>query len=303
MLKNSNKIKYKILICDDNTHYVDRLYPEISKLNYHNIDYCVDIDVGITPETCMEKLRCNTYDIIILDVCIRDGATTKTNYDVLWSLAQSEYYGPDMYKEAIKHNPEAKVFVLSNLKIFNLRTIFNNADVEYFCKKQTTEIDIARHIKNYFDTGKKRIYNNVFIVYGHNEHMRTSVEKYVNKLGLKSIDLLENSSGGLQTIFDALVDCANAVECAIILLSADDVVLSNNSKKKQYRARQNVIFEMGFFAGFLGENKVIVLYEEHEDFEFPSDVGGIFYIKYDNHKKWNEDLFVCLKKIGFEFNV
>ncbi len=300
---NTNKIKYKILISDDNTHFVDRLYPEISKINYRNIDYFIDIDVCFTPETCIEKLNNNTYDIILLDVC-RNGNSnyTQTNYDIMRTSVQPDYCGIDLYNVAKHNNPNAKIFILSNLKVYDLRTIFNNVDAEYFCKKQTNEIDIARHVKNYFDTGKKRIFNNIFVVYGHNEYMKSSVIDYIHYTGLRSVDLFEDSSGGLQTIFNALIDCANAVECAIILLSADDIVNDETKNKTFYRARQNVIFEMGFFSGFLGENRVIVLYEEHENFEFPSDISGIFYIKFDANGKWKKDLISKLKRIGFELN-
>lgn len=239
------------------------------------------------------------YDIIILDVCIRNEfQSKKSNSDMIYSNLGVDYYGPELYKQILKENSIAKVFVLSNLPIMELRRIFNDADVEYFTKSSRIT-EVVQCIKNYFDTGKEKIYNNAFIVYGHNHSMRISVENFIKSIGINSIDLFKESSGGIQSVFDALNDCTNSAECAIILLSADDITLDKKDLQMYYRARQNVIFEMGLFAGHLGKDKVIVLYEKNDKFEFPSDINGIFYIEYSNNEKWKEMLKINLKKIGF----
>lgn len=77
------------------------------------------------------------------------------------------------------------------------------------------------------------------------------------------------------------------------------IVIDKQHLKMHYRSRQNVILEMGLFAGFLGKDKVIVLYEKHDEFEFPSDINGIAYIEYDSVGKWKVNLKGELKKIGF----
>ncbi len=297
-----NKIKYNVLICDDNVHYIRRLQDEICAINSNNIDYQLQVDACTTSEICNKHLQQKVYDIVILDICKNNSQNIQTNADLIRNSLNAEYYGSELYPEVRKYCPEAKIFVVSNLDIKTSKSIFNGADVEYFCKKHTTEIDIARHIKNFFDTDKSRIFNNVFVVYGHNVQMKNSVNNYILKLGLRSVDLFENSSGGIQSIFDALIDCANAIECAIVLLSADDVAIDEENNQRYYRARQNVIFEMGFFAGVLGKNKVIVLYEKHEHFEFPSDINGVYYIEYNKGSKWKRELYENLQKIGFDIS-
>ena len=110
------------------------------------------------------------------------------------------------------------------------------------------------------------------------------------------------SPAGLRTIFDALDSCARSIECAIVLLSGDDIVFNDRHEFQSYRARQNVIFEMGFFAGVLGRDKVIVIYEPNDKFEFPSDILGIYYTAYCDDSKWKTELRSHLKKIGFELD-
>jgi predicted nucleotide-binding protein len=68
-----------------------------------------------------------------------------------------------------------------------------------------------------------------------------------------------------------------------VLLTGDDVGgLSPDTLEP--RARQNVVFEFGFFFGALGRNRVAVLHEE--GVELPSDVHGIVYIPLDEAGAW-----------------
>lgn len=301
-MSNDSLLIYKILICDDNKHYINRLREEISAINYKNKDYQLSITAAPSPQMFIDNVKTEGFDVIILDTCIRDVIDEQVVFDYLRNRMQQDYYGPDLYVHAKKNCPDALIFVLSNLPVNVSRTEFNNTDAEYFCKSHTTPAEIANYIKNYFDTKKKRLLNNVFVVYGHNEGMRTDVTKYIKRLGIKSLDLMEYSPGGIRTIFDALNLCANQIECAIILLSADDIVVNDRHEFQSYRARQNVIFEMGFFSGVLGRDRIIVLYEPNDKFEFPSDIIGIYYTAYSDNNKWKQELRSHLRKIGFEFD-
>lgn len=299
---NDNSLVYKVLICDDNKHYIKRLREEISAINYKNKEYQLSITSAPSPQLFIDNVKTEGFDVIILDTCIRDVIEDQVVFDYLRNRMHQDYYGPDLYIHAKKNCPDALIFVLSNLPVNVSRTEFNNTAAEYFCKTHTTPAEIANYIKNYFDTKKKRLLNNAFVVYGHNENMRVAVTKYIKRLGIKTLDLMEYSPGGIRTIFDALNSCASTVECAIILLSADDIVVNDKHEFQSYRARQNVIFEMGLFSGVLGRDKVIVLYEPNADFEFPSDIIGIYYTAYSDNNKWKQELKVNLEKIGFEFN-
>lgn len=301
-LIHNNKFEYKVLICDDNEYYIQRLSNAISRINYKNKSYSLSITLSVSPEDFIKNIQNYTFDIIILDVCLRDTVDQATYSDYLRSHLITHYYGNDLYHYVQKHCPEAFVFALSNLPINVIRAEFNNSDLQYFCKTDTSPEKISSYIKNYFDTKRKSILNNIFVVYVHNKNMLDNVNKFIKQLGLNSVDLMEYSPGGIRTIFDALNTCANSIECAIVLLSGDDIVCNTHTMTMTYRARQNVIFEMGLFSGFLGRDKVIVLYEPHEKFEFPSDIVGIFYHKYDNNNEWKKSVKSDLKKVGFNIN-
>jgi predicted nucleotide-binding protein len=54
------------------------------------------------------------------------------------------------------------------------------------------------------------------------------------------------------------------------------------------RARQNVIFELGYFVGKLGRKKVCALY--HQAVEIPSDYHGVVYTPLDSTGAWRTEL-------------
>lgn len=56
------------------------------------------------------------------------------------------------------------------------------------------------------------------------------------------------------------------------------------TEEQRPRARQNVVFELGYFIGRLGRNRVCALYRE--GVEIPSDYSGVLYIKLDEAGGW-----------------
>lgn len=149
----------------------------------------------------------------------------------------------------------------------------------------------------------KILNNNIFIVHGHNETMKLSVARMIEKLGLSPVILHEKANQG-QTVIEKFLTNSN-VGFAIVILSADDIGYSKkqgeSSAKK--RARQNVIFELGYFTAKLGRKKVIALIEGSNDFELPSDIHGVIYIPYDGESgKWKFDIAKELIDSGYSIN-
>lgn len=61
----------------------------------------------------------------------------------------------------------------------------------------------------------------------------------------------------------------------------DDESKEDSKRKKESRARPNVIFEFGYFVGKLGRSRVCCLYKG--DVSLPSDVSGMIYKKFANN--------------------
>lgn len=141
--------------------------------------------------------------------------------------------------------------------------------------------------------------NRVFIVHGHDNEMKQAVARTVERLGLKVVILHEQTRRG-RTIIEQ-IERHSDVGFAVVLLSPDDTGYSNaaGSDAAKPRARQNVILELGYFAGKLGRESVVALHRG--DIELPSDYDGVLYTPYDNDSgAWRGELVAELKESGYE---
>lgn len=136
----------------------------------------------------------------------------------------------------------------------------------------------------------------VFLVHGHDSETKDEVAEFVTELGLNPIILHEEPTLG-QTIIEKFERHAQ-VRYAIIILTADDVCAEKGSPDKlRPRARQNVLFEFGYFIGALGRDRVCALVKE--GVEVPSDYSGVLYIPFGRHEKWKPSLKNELMSSGF----
>lgn len=138
--------------------------------------------------------------------------------------------------------------------------------------------------------------NDVFIVHGRNHGIKETVARTISKLGINPIILHEQPNIG-RTLIEKFTDYSN-VGFAIVLLTADDLGKAKKDTDLSPRARQNVIFELGYFLGKLGRTRVCALYEN--GVEIPSDYSGVIYIELDSVGKWRFDLVKELKAVGFD---
>jgi predicted nucleotide-binding protein len=131
----------------------------------------------------------------------------------------------------------------------------------------------------------------VFIVHGHDESLRESVARFLEKLGLKAIILHEQPNRG-RTIIEKFEEHA-LTAFAVVLLTPDDVGGKDKDTLRP-RARQNVILELGFFCGAITRGRICAIHKG--DVELPSDFSGIVYVPYD--EAWSVSLARELKAAG-----
>lgn len=134
----------------------------------------------------------------------------------------------------------------------------------------------------------------VFIVHGRDEGARDKLVAFLRKVGLDPIVLDEIPSAG-RTIIEKFEQTASTVGYAVVLLTPDDAGALKDAGDQQDRARQNVIYELGYFAGKLGRGKVCLL--QKGTIEIPSDLSGIVYVSLDKGD-WQQRLASELKVAG-----
>ncbi len=147
-------------------------------------------------------------------------------------------------------------------------------------------------------TGKQRNLSGVFIVHGHDGEVREAVARFIERLGFEAVILHEQPNKG-RTIITKFSEEAQNVGFAVILLTADDIGKANNAPDLRHRARQNVIFELGFFIGKLGPACVAPIVKG--EIELPSDFDGVVYISFDG-EDWRTKLGRELQAAGYKID-
>lgn len=135
---------------------------------------------------------------------------------------------------------------------------------------------------------KRPIGHRIFLVHGHDERVLHEVARFLERLKQEVIVLREQPSAG-RTIIEKFVDYSD-VGYAVVLLTPDDRGATANTPFEQQhgRARQNVIFELGYFIGKLGRNRVTALYVP--GVEVPSDYSGVAFVAFDDRGAWRLEL-------------
>lgn len=144
-----------------------------------------------------------------------------------------------------------------------------------------------------FELNSKKI----FIIHGHDGGTKETVARFISRLGLEPVILHEQANHG-RTVIEKFEDHSD-VGYAIALITPDDTGSAiNDPNNVKYRARQNVIFEFGYFIGKLGRHKVAGLIKNN--IEVPSDYSGVLYIPLDESGAWKFLLIKELKTAGYD---
>jgi predicted nucleotide-binding protein len=123
----------------------------------------------------------------------------------------------------------------------------------------------------------------VFVVYGHDQAARTELEAMLRRWGLEPLIFDQIKSGG-QTIIEKLETVRAEADFAVVLATPDDEGhRKDHPEEKGYRARQNVVLELGMMLAILGRPKVAVLLKSDVHMERPSDIQGLIYISYKDN--------------------
>lgn len=126
----------------------------------------------------------------------------------------------------------------------------------------------------------------VFIVHGQDDGKKNELAIFLRDLLDSEPIVLHQQANHGRTLIEKFEQHAARASFAVVILSADDEGRSvrDVGASTTSRARQNVVFEMGFFFGALGRSRVVALYEQ--GVELPSDLNGLVYVPMDRAGAW-----------------
>ncbi len=161
------------------------------------------------------------------------------------------------------------------------------------------EIELAEpvHGSSLSEVASPKPSQKIFVVHGHDEAALQAVARFLEQLELEAIVLSEQPDQG-RTIIEKFEDYAGEVGFAVVILTPDDLVGTESSQAS--RARQNVIFELGYLVGKLGRGRACLL--RKGEVEIPSDLYGVIYTDMDEGEGWKLKLVKELKAAKLEFD-
>ena len=187
-----------------------------------------------------------------------------------------------------------------------------------FQRKQDTQL--ARDVKALYESGQPvparpakapllaepavaaRATRPIFIVYGHDLAARDQLELIIHRMGLEPI-VLGNLAAAGDTIIEKLEkylgEHGNVGFGCVLLTPDDEGYKAGKPEEKRYRARQNVVLELGMVLARLGRRRVAILHKH--SIELPSDISGLLYIPFTERvEEVKNRLFTELREAGYD---
>lgn len=149
--------------------------------------------------------------------------------------------------------------------------------------KQALGIELPESTPSDIKHQKKETNREVFVVYGHDQVARNQLEVMLRRWGLEPLILDQLPSEG-QTVIEKLEKYTKTVKFAVVLATPDDEGnRANHPDEMAFRARQNVVLELGMMLSLLGRKNVAILLKQQENMERPSDIQGLIYIPFKDN--------------------
>ncbi|MEK6374540.1 MAG: TIR domain-containing protein [Acidobacteriota bacterium] len=130
--------------------------------------------------------------------------------------------------------------------------------------------------------GNKR---SVFVVYGHDQNSRDQLEAMLRRWRVEPLILDQLPTEG-QTLIEKLEAAIDECDFGVVLATPDDEGhRAGRNDERAFRARQNVVLELGMLLARLGRKHVAILLKDQTNMERPSDIQGLIYIPYKDEVK------------------
>lgn len=259
------------------TRGIERLEQRIASLDAFDLH---TIQSGTSPE--LKALERSIEDT--LERCFGADTTAEKRYSEAYSL----HYHPMVW---ISGMPDPDYKRITGEKISNAKALLRQAINALNTDLEDLETDVPliapSHPSSVINSHR------VFLVHGHDEAVRETVARFIEKLGIEVIILHEQANSG-RTIIEKIEQHSD-VGMAVVLLTPDDVGSKAGGDLKP-RVRQNVLLELGYFIGVLGRGKVCALKSGNVD--IPTDFAGVVWTEMSG--EWKAALARELKVAGYE---
>jgi CheY-like chemotaxis protein len=255
-----------VLLADDDQFHVAYLVDRLEHEGY-------DVLTARTGDEAIKKIRERQGDV---DIAVLDVMMPRRRHDR--SLSSGMHTGVEVAKSVKRQYPNIKLVGFSVLGDETVIQWFSEIGDGYLRKPVTPDQFLdAVHVAIHGKPGRKP---RCFIVHGHDESTVGELRTFLkSRLDLGNATVLREQPNLGRTLIDKFEHEASNVDMVFVLLTPDDIASSDSRLRLLLaRARQNVIFELGYFYALLRRKRgrVVLLYRGK--LELPSDIIGVAYI-------------------------
>lgn len=263
-----------VMWVDDDKFLVDYFFSNLR-------DEGIDLISVTQAEEALDKVEelMPAIKLVVLDVMMPAGG--------LITDAESQYgykTGLALARKIRQKYPNIPLLGCSNDQDPQVKDWFSTYGCGYIDKSSLNRRVVITLIKNLVEGQNTRRNPKCFIVHGHDNLAVLELKNYLqNTLGFKKPIVLREEPSLGRTIIEKFEEEAFNVDLVFILLTPDDKgALASDSNETKRRARQNVIFEMGYFFAQTRRRSGRVLLLHKGGVELPSDISGLIYIDISN---------------------
>jgi predicted nucleotide-binding protein len=131
------------------------------------------------------------------------------------------------------------------------------------------------------------------------------LDAMLRRWGLEPLILDQLPSEG-PTSIEKLEKYTGAAQFGVVLATPDDIgYRASHPDEQAFRARQNVVLELGMLLSKLGRSRVAILLQQQENMERPSDIQGLIYIPFKDSLEKDAGLLLAKEMVaaGYQIDV
>jgi len=273
---HTNKTRGQILWVEDEIYYTRSLILLIEDMSGYKV---------LIAETCREAIEhiknpSGKISAVVLDVMMDPGDTlnlTETHAGYRTGLALAR-----RIRELEHEMPILAVTASSDPEVYEW---FSKQPKMSILHKPVRAEEVLHQLTNLIgERGKCKQKPSIFIVHGHDDKSKLELKNFIqNTLRLGEPFILHEQPNCGRTIIEKFEYSSAQVDVVFVIFTPDDIGASVNAENSiKRRARQNVIFELGYFYGKLQRTKGQVILLHKGAVELPSDIVGVIYIDITN---------------------
>jgi CheY-like chemotaxis protein len=231
------------------------------------------VEIAPSAETCLKRLASSRFHGVVIDLMMPHGPGF-TPAETRGGMATGVALG-----RAIRRKyPRLQLASISINPSLDSGGWFDRHGHGVWQKPLPTASFVRRVKRMFQKTGLSGIKS--FIVHGRADKERGELQTLLRRdLRMPMPIVLQDQPDCGRTVIEKFEDYASDVDLVFVLLTPDDAGSFRGERGTvRWRARQNVIFELGYFYGKLQRRSGRVIFLYMGPLEIPSDLAGMVYL-------------------------